>query len=102
MNAGCPGRLPATPRLICCWGSRIPPASLPRYPDSAADNSSYLNFPGEGIVRYGEGIFIGYRAYDKLVQPVSYPFGFGLSYTSFRIDDVNVWSPARWLAAILL
>jgi beta-glucosidase len=55
------------------------------------DNSSYLNFPGEeGIVRYGEGIFIGYRAYDKLVQPVSYPFGFGLSYTSFRIDDVNV------------
>jgi beta-glucosidase len=55
------------------------------------DNSSYLNFPGEeGIVRYGEGIFIGYRAYDKLVQPVSYPFGFGLSYTSFRIDDIDV------------
>jgi beta-glucosidase len=55
------------------------------------DNSSYLNFPGEeGIVRYGEGIFIGYRAYDKLIQPVSYPFGFGLSYTSFRIEDVDV------------
>jgi beta-glucosidase len=55
------------------------------------DNSSYLNFPGEeGIVQYGEGIFIGYRAYDTLVQPVSYPFGFGLSYTSFRIEDVSV------------
>jgi beta-glucosidase len=55
------------------------------------DNSSYLNFPGEeSIVRYGEGIFIGYRAYDKLVQQVSYPFGFGLSYTSFRIEDVDV------------
>ncbi len=55
------------------------------------DNSSYLNFPGEeGIVQYGEGIFIGYRAYDRLIQPVSYPFGFGLSYTSFRIDDVDV------------
>jgi beta-glucosidase len=55
------------------------------------DNSSYLNFPGEeGIVQYGEGIFIGYRAYDTLVQPVSYPFGFGLSYTRFRIEDVNV------------
>ena len=55
------------------------------------DNSSYLNFPGEeSIVRYGEGIFIGYRAYDTLIQPVSYPFGFGLSYTSFRIDDVDV------------
>ena len=55
------------------------------------DNSSYLNFPGEeGVVRYGEGIFIGYRAYDTLIQHVSYPFGFGLSYTTFRIDDVNV------------
>jgi beta-glucosidase len=55
------------------------------------DNSSYLNFPGEeGIVQYGEGIFIGYRGYDTLIQPVSYPFGFGLSYTSFRIDDVDV------------
>jgi beta-glucosidase len=55
------------------------------------DNPSYLNFPGEeGVVNYGEGIFIGYRAYDKLVQPVSYPFGFGLSYTTFRIDNVNV------------
>jgi beta-glucosidase len=55
------------------------------------DNSSYLNFPGEeGVVRYGEGIFIGYRAYDKLIQQVSYPFGFGLSYTTFRIDDINV------------
>jgi beta-glucosidase len=55
------------------------------------DNSSYLNFPGEeGIVRYGEGIFIGYRAYDKIVQHVSYPFGFGLSYTTFRISDVDV------------
>jgi beta-glucosidase len=55
------------------------------------DNSSYLNFPGEeGLVRYGEGVFIGYRAYDKLIQHVSYPFGFGLSYTTFRIDDVGV------------
>ena len=55
------------------------------------DNPSYLNFPGEeSVVRYGEGIFIGYRAYDTLIQPVSYPFGFGLSYTRFRIDDVDV------------
>jgi beta-glucosidase len=55
------------------------------------DNSSYLNFPGEeGVVQYGEGIFIGYRAYDTLIQHVNYPFGFGLSYTSFRIDNVDV------------
>ncbi len=55
------------------------------------DNPSYLNFPGEeGVVRYGEGIFIGYRAYDALIQQVSYPFGFGLSYTTFRIENVDV------------
>jgi beta-glucosidase len=55
------------------------------------DNPSYLNFPGEeGLVRYGEGIFIGYRAYDALIQQVSYPFGFGLSYTTFRIENVDV------------
>ena len=55
------------------------------------DNSSYLNFPGDpGVVRYGEGLFIGYRGYDKGDQPVSYPFGFGLSYTSFETSDVEV------------
>ena len=65
-----------------------------------ADNSSYFNFPGEnGVVRYGEGLFIGYRGYDKADQPVSYPFGFGLSYTTFALDDLQVNSSrlgGRW------
>jgi beta-glucosidase len=53
------------------------------------DNPSYLNFPGEaGQVRYGEGIFVGYRGYDKLDRQVSYPFGHGLSYTSFGYADL--------------
>jgi beta-glucosidase len=53
------------------------------------DTSSYLNFPGDsGHVRYGEGVFVGYRAHDRLGQPVSYPFGHGLSYTSFGYDDL--------------
>jgi beta-glucosidase len=51
------------------------------------DTPSYLNFPGEaGHVRYGEGIFVGYRGYDR---PVSYPFGHGLSYTSFGYADLT-------------
>ena len=55
------------------------------------DNSAYLNFPGDpGVVRYGEGVFVGYRGHDALDQQVSYPFGFGLSYTTFGIDDVDV------------
>ncbi|HEY2279151.1 MAG TPA: glycoside hydrolase family 3 C-terminal domain-containing protein [Streptosporangiaceae bacterium] len=55
------------------------------------DNPSYLNFPGEaGHVRYGEGVFVGYRGYDAVGREVSYPFGHGLSYTSFGYDDLAV------------
>ena len=54
------------------------------------DTPSYLNFPGEaGHVRYGEGIFVGYRGYDALDRQVSYPFGHGLSYTSFEYADLT-------------
>jgi beta-glucosidase len=54
------------------------------------DDPSYLNFPGEhGHVRYGEGVFVGYRGYDALRLPVSYPFGHGLSYTSFDYTDLT-------------
>ena len=54
------------------------------------DTPAYLNFPGEaGHVRYGEGIFVGYRGYDALDLQVSYPFGHGLSYTSFSYADLT-------------
>ncbi len=54
------------------------------------DTPPYLNFPGEaGHVRYGEGIFVGYRGYDALDRQVSYPFGHGLSYTSFGYADLT-------------
>jgi beta-glucosidase len=60
-------------------------------PKRLADTPSYLNFPGEaGTVRYGEGVFIGYRGYDELDLQVSYPFGHGLSYTDFWIDDPEI------------
>ena len=60
-------------------------------PHRLQDNSSYLNFPGDSqIVRYGEGLFIGYRGYDKAEQEVAFPFGFGLSYTTFALSDLTV------------
>jgi beta-glucosidase len=60
------------------------------------DTPSYLNFPGEaGQVRYGEGIFVGYRGYDALDRQVSYPFGHGLSYTSFDYADLTTTLSGR-------
>jgi beta-glucosidase len=61
------------------------------FPHRLEDNSSYLNFPGDTqVVRYGEGIFIGYRGYDASGLDVAFPFGFGLSYTTFTLADLAV------------
>jgi hypothetical protein len=55
------------------------------------DTPSYLNFPGEhGHVRYAEGIYVGYRWYDARSIDVDYPFGRGLSYTTFDYSDLSV------------
>jgi len=60
-------------------------------PHRLEDSSSYLNFPGDShVVRYGEGIYIGYRGYDRSRQDVAFPFGFGLSYTTFALSDLTV------------
>ena len=52
------------------------------------DSPAFLNFPGEqGHVRYGEGLFVGYRWYDARRLEVAFPFGHGLSYTTFGYGD---------------
>ncbi|PFI38294.1 glycosyl hydrolase [Bacillus cereus] len=61
------------------------------FPKVLSDNPSYLNFPGEGDkVEYKEGVFVGYRYYDKKnIEPL-FPFGFGLSYTNFEYSNLSV------------
>ncbi|MEW2263022.1 glycoside hydrolase family 3 C-terminal domain-containing protein [Streptomyces sp. NPDC047853] len=55
------------------------------------DCPSHLSFPGEeGRVRYGEGVFVGYRGYDAARREVAFPFGHGLSYTSFAYSGLRV------------
>ena len=55
------------------------------------DTPAFINFPGEGgEVIYGERIFIGYRHYDVVDRPVAFPFGHGLSYTTFAYSDLEV------------
>ena len=61
------------------------------FPKVLSDNPSFLYFPGEGDkVEYKEGIFIGYRYYDKKnIEPL-FPFGYGLSYTSFEYSNLTL------------
>jgi beta-glucosidase len=61
------------------------------FPFRLEDNPSFLNFPGDrGVVEYREGIYVGYRYYDKRETPVLFPFGHGLSYTSFEYNNLVV------------
>lgn len=73
------------------FGDVNPSGKLPMtYPKYYRDCPSYKNFPGENKeVWYGEGIYVGYRYYDaKQIEPL-YPFGFGLSYTTFELTEMQ-------------
>lgn len=61
------------------------------FPVQLSDNPSYLNFPGDGdLVEYKEGIYVGYRYYDKKKLRPLFPFGHGLSYTTFEYSGLVV------------
>lgn len=78
------------------FGERNPCGKLAEtIPLRLEDNPSYLNFPGDGkTVQYAEGVFVGYRYYDRKKLPVRFPFGFGLSYTAFAYSDLRLSSHA--------
>ena len=74
------------------FGKVNPSGKLPEtFPLKLEDNPSYLFFPGEGNVScYNEGIYVGYRYYDKKKMEVLFPFGYGLSYTTFAYSNLQL------------
>ena len=110
LHGGSPVELPwlqSVPALLCMYlggeqagaaavdllYGRVNPSGhlAETWPIRLQDNPSYLNFPGEeGVVTYAEGIFVGYRYYDKKEIPVNFCFGHGLSYTSFEYANLKL------------
>ncbi|MBR5345862.1 MAG: glycoside hydrolase family 3 C-terminal domain-containing protein [Clostridia bacterium] len=110
LHGGSPAELPwleQVPAVLCMylageqagaaavdllWGQVNPSGHLAEtWPVRLQDNPSYLNFPGEdGVVTYAEGIYVGYRYYDKKDMPVLFPFGHGLSYTNFAYSELKL------------
>lgn len=98
--------------LIQCWfpgqeagssiadvltGAQNPEGHLPcTFPKRLEDCPAYGNFPGHHVdgklkVDYAEEVFVGYRHFDRLpADAVHFPFGFGLSYTTFTLSDLVV------------
>jgi beta-glucosidase len=74
------------------FGDVNPSAKLPlTFPARVQDNPAFVNFRSEaGRTLYGEDIYVGYRWYEKLADKVNFPFGHGLSYTSFQTSDLKV------------
>lgn len=73
-------------------GKTSPSGKLPMsWPRLIEDTPSFLSYRSEaGQCRYAEGVFVGYRYYEKTRQAVQWPFGHGLSYATFELEHLDV------------
>lgn len=77
------------------FGDVSPSGKLPMtFPIRLEDTPAFINYPGEnGRVHYGEGLFVGYRYYEKKGIAPLFPFGHGRSYTTFTYGPLHVSAP---------
>ena len=77
------------------FGDVNPSGKLPQtFPVQLEDHPAFINYPGEnGRVKYGEGIFVGYQYYEKKKVTPLFPFGHGLSYTTFSYSNLRLSVP---------
>ena len=98
LHAWYPGQEGGTALAQILFGEYSPSGKLPAsFERRWEDNPTYKSYyppQGEMAVKYSEGVFLGYRGYDKSGVKPLFPFGFGLSYTTFVYKNVAV-SPAR-------
>jgi len=74
------------------FGDTNPSGKLPlSFPIKNEDNPAFLNYKSErNRAIYGEDVYVGYRFYEKTNKQVAFPFGHGLSYTTFELSDLTV------------
>jgi beta-glucosidase len=93
LHAWYPGQEGGTALAAILFGDVSPSGKLPvsferEWKDNATFNSYYDN--GTKHVKYTEGVFLGYRHFDKSDVKPLFPFGYGLSYTTFKYGNLNV------------
>jgi beta-glucosidase len=94
LHAWYPGQEGGTALAQIIFGDYSPSGKLPAsFEKRLEDNPTFHNYyppEGEHHVKYSEGIFLGYRYYDRSEIKPQFPFGFGLSYTSFAYSNLSV------------
>jgi len=94
LHAWYPGQEGGNALAKILFGDINPSAKLPvTFEVSETDNPAFKSYPSDESgenVRYGEGIFVGYRGYDHFGIDPQFPFGFGLSYTQFEYSDLRI------------
>lgn len=94
VHAWYPGQEGGTALAQILFGEFSPSGKLPAtFERRLEDNPTFRNYypkQGEKRVEYKEGIFVGYREFDRSAAKPLFPFGFGLSYTSFQYSDLTI------------